>query len=178
MSIKRLLTGLIVVSFGACEMFDLELSVKDLAQRYGTKHGHDPYLIEAIIWEESRGKPHAENPRSGAKGLMQLMDKTGRWLMDLTNREPDDYKPFDAELNVDLGCFYYRRLLRQFGDHKLTLAAYNWGEGKLSRLLRASIKDGEIQDYNAIEWKLPTETRKYVLNITTDWQARRSLHGN
>ncbi|MEJ2599676.1 MAG: transglycosylase SLT domain-containing protein, partial [Anaerolineales bacterium] len=48
-----------------------------LITTYATKHGLDPDLVAALIWQESGGKPQAIS-RSGAVGLMQVMPRDGR----------------------------------------------------------------------------------------------------
>ena len=60
--------------------------------------------------------------------------------------------PFDAAQNVDAGVRHLKGLLENFkGDVRLTLAAYNAGEG-------AVMRNGGIPPY--------TETRNYVKRIT------------
>jgi membrane-bound lytic murein transglycosylase D len=55
---------------------------------------------------------------------------------------------------------YLRDLYRVFGDWKLALAAYNWGEGNIQRVIaRTGMRDF---DEMARRRYLPLETRKYV----------------
>jgi soluble lytic murein transglycosylase-like protein len=79
----------------------------------------DSALIRAIIMVESGYNPHAVSDR-GAKGLMQLMPTTARWL--------GIRDAFNPALNIDGGVRYFKSLLDRFdGNIELALAAYNAG---------------------------------------------------
>ena len=87
--------------------------------RASNAYGIDAALIRAIILVESSNNPRAVSYR-GAKGLMQLMPRTAKWL--------GVKDSFDPAHNIDGGVRYMRRLLDRFGgDVKLALAAYNAG---------------------------------------------------
>lgn len=75
---------------------------------------------------------------------MQLMPQTARQL-NVTN-------PFDPEQNVDAGVRHLKQLMESYGgDVKLSLAAYNAGQGSVAR-------SGGIPHF--------AETRNYVKRIT------------
>ncbi len=70
---------------------------------------------------------------------MQLMPQTARQLK-VKN-------PFDPDQNVDAGVRHLKDLLESYGgDVKLTLAAYNAGEGAVARS-RGVPHYAETQDY-------------------------------
>jgi membrane-bound lytic murein transglycosylase D len=59
-------------------------------------------------------------------------------------------------------------LYRQFGDWKLALAAYNWGEDKVQRVInRKGVRDF---DEMARRRLLPPETRNYVPAVIAVWK--------
>ncbi len=88
-------------------------------------HGVDPLLVRALIQVESGYRPKARS-RKGAMGLMQLMPSTAR-----------EYKvrnAFDPKANIEAGIKHLKSLLDRFsGDVKLSLAAYNAGEGAVRK---------------------------------------------
>lgn len=112
----------------------------DIARELGEKHNLDPRLIMAVVQKESSGNPRARSP-VGARGLMQLMPGTAR---DLGVR--DSYNP---RQNMEGGTRYLKQLMRDFGDIRLALMAYNWGPGNVRSYLRGRKRP-------------PAETRNYV----------------
>jgi soluble lytic murein transglycosylase len=93
-------------------------------QRFGSKL--DPFLVTALIRQESAFNEHARSP-VGALGLMQLMPETARRMERVSKREL-----LDAKTNVRLGVKYFTGLLARFdSDPELALAAYNAGPEKV-----------------------------------------------
>jgi hypothetical protein len=85
----------------------------------------DPKLVLAVIAAESAFQADAVSPRN-ARGLMQLMPETAQ-RFGVKN-------VLDAGENIRGGAKYLRWLLTYFeGDLSLTLAAYNAGEGAVTR---------------------------------------------
>lgn len=105
--------------------FAEEIPFGELIWEKSKKYDVDPALVAAVIEQESRFKPRAKS-HVGAKGLMQLMPRTGRWM-----GARDLYNP---EQNVDAGVKYIAYLNKRFkGDTKKIIAAYNGGEGNVMR---------------------------------------------
>ena len=104
-------------------------------------HGVDPLLVRALIQVESNYQTRARS-RKGAMGLMQLMPSTAR-VYNVRN-------PFDPRTNIEAGIKHLKSLIDRFGKVDLGLAAYNAGEGAVTKF-------NGIPPYR--------ETRNYVSRI-------------
>ena len=92
-----------------------------LINEAAAKYEIDPDLLKAVIVQESRGDSNAVS-KSGAKGLMQLMDGTAAEL-----GVKDVFNPRE---NIFAGAQYLKNQLKEHkGDLKLALASYNAGPG-------------------------------------------------
>jgi hypothetical protein len=96
----------------------------------------DPLLIAAVVHTESTFKLSATSPR-GAKGLMQIMPQTGRYVAKINKIKYNGSAALnDPQLNIRLGVLYLKQLQERFkGDLDRTLVAYNWGPTNLMRAL-------------------------------------------
>ena len=98
----------------------------ELVDRLALRYGVSAPLAHALVKVESNYEPRAVSAK-GAMGLMQLMPATARQYA------VED--PFDPEQNLGAGLQHLRGLLDRFGKGReaLALAAYNAGEGAVSR---------------------------------------------
>ncbi|MCA9773034.1 MAG: transglycosylase SLT domain-containing protein [Myxococcales bacterium] len=120
----------------------------------------DPFLVAALIRQESVFNPQARSP-ANAMGLMQLLPKTGRQVAQDLGRWPfrSDllYVP---DINIALGVPYFAGLLdRNGGSHVRALAAYNAGEKALAKWVERA---GDRPDDEFIETISYPETNDYV----------------
>jgi hypothetical protein len=107
------------------EFFAEEIPYGELIHEKAEKYDVDPALVAAVIEQESKFRPGAKSP-VGARGLMQLMPRTGRWM--------GARNLYDPEQNIDAGVRYIKYLNQRFnGDLRQTIAAYNAGEGNVKR---------------------------------------------
>lgn len=109
-----------------------------------------PFIESAFV---TKAKSHV-----GASGLWQFMPATGRHYgleqTSLYDGRHDVYAATDAALN------YLQYLHGLFGDWSLALAAYNWGEGSVSRAVSRAQAQGLDPVYENL--RMPNETRNYV----------------
>jgi membrane-bound lytic murein transglycosylase D len=106
---------------------------------------------------ESSLNPEARSP-AGARGLFQLMPDTAHNL-GLSLFLPDERT--DPEKSARAAAHYLKILHDRFGSWPLALAAYNAGEGRVSRLLA----ERKGADFAGIAAALPAETRMYVPKV-------------
>ncbi|TCP11102.1 membrane-bound lytic murein transglycosylase D [Crenobacter luteus] len=116
-----------------------------------------PTEIALLPVVESAFVPNAQSP-VGASGLWQFMPATGRhygleqtWWYD---GRRDVLESTRAALD------YLEYLHGLFGDWSLALAAYNWGEGNVSRAIARAQAAGVTPSYENL--RMPAETRNYV----------------
>jgi len=76
-----------------------------IIQKAACEYDLDPFLIQAVIQQESNGNPDAISSK-GAKGLMQLIDSTAE-ILGVENS-------FDPEENIMGGTQYLKDMLNQF----------------------------------------------------------------
>jgi soluble lytic murein transglycosylase-like protein len=144
------------------EFFANAVPFGGLIHAKATKYDVDPALVAAVVETESRFQSNARS-QVGARGLMQLMPKTGRWM--------GARNLYNADQNVDAGAKYLKYLNTRFdGNLTKTIAAYNAGEGNVRR-------------YNGVP---PfRETRSYVKKVMSKYEKRKKelkqfddLHGS
>jgi soluble lytic murein transglycosylase len=97
----------------------------------------DPLLVMALIKTESAFYNWARSYK-GAKGLMQIMPRTGRWAArELDLEWEGESTLYNPDLNVRLGIYYLSSLQERYRDDTmLSIAAYNEGPTSLSRRIR------------------------------------------
>jgi len=124
----------------------------------------NPAVILGLIRRESAFNKNAQSP-VGARGLMQIMPKTGRQIAkELKQKWKSKTMLFNAETNVKFGSYYYKQLLNRFdGHYALAAAAYNAGPHRVKRWLPTSPLAADIW-IETIPFK---ETRAYVSAVLT-----------
>ncbi len=154
--------------------------VRDREQWYATRPDYiqrmtersSKYLFHIVEELEVRGMPtelallpyieSAFNPQavSSAKaaGMWQFMPATGTYFDLKQNMFRDDRRDVLASTRAALD--YLQKLYTMFGDWHLALAAYNWGEGSVSRAIARNQRAGLPTGYTDLS--MPNETRYYV----------------
>ena len=150
------------------------LTYWDTIKRQSALRGLDPYLVAALIAQESTFDPNIKSA-ANAWGLMQIVPATGRRLArSLGIRSFTTATLTDPEINIRLGTLYFSRLAEQFGGTHYALASYNAGENRVVRW--KAERPGLDQDEFIDDIPFP-ETQNYVKRILGTAEDYRMLYG-
>ncbi len=147
----------------------------EYVEKYAKEENIDPLLCYAIIKAESNFNPNAVS-KSGARGLMQLMDDTAKdvaenAIIEYTNND----SLFEPEKNIQLGIKYYAQLKSIYKSDIISLAAYNAGIGNVKKWIDEGIID--LNNEEASIDNIPfEETKNYVKKILKDYKYYQELY--
>lgn len=142
--------------------------------QYSRNYQVDPLLVAAVIRAESRFSHTAESG-SGARGLMQIMPETAEWAAQKLKIDFHSEMLFDPQYNIRIGCWYLRELQDTFPDNlAVVLAAYNAGQGNVSKWLEDGVWDGQLNHLEELPFP---ETRIYVQKVLKYYQRYQELYG-
>ena len=128
---------------------------------YARTHGLDEAWVLGLVRQESRFIVDARSD-AGARGLMQLMPRTARWVarkIGLVQYEPHDVT--EVETNITLGTGYLKMVLDELGHEVLASAAYNAGPRRARGWRDVKPIEGAIY----VETIPFGETRRYVKKV-------------
>ena len=119
--------------------------VSEVILEESAKRHLDPMMVLAVIQVESGFQYTLVSPM-GARGIMQIMPDTGKFLTESLGNEygfhPMSFRPEsldDPLLNIRLGVYYLHDLHKQFKNLNLALLAYNAGPGTIQSLLKNKV---------------------------------------
>jgi soluble lytic murein transglycosylase len=141
---------------------------------YSSENGLDPYLVAALVRQESAFNPSAIS-HANAVGLMQLLPSTGRLVAkDLKIRHFNPAMLTIPATNLRMGTKYFKGMVTQFGAVEYALAAYNAGSDRVVDWQGS----GKYRDIEEFVESIPfTETREYVQAIQRNANVYRQLYG-
>lgn len=144
-------------------------------RKYSKEYNVPEYVIYAVIKVESDFDPHARS-EAGAMGLMQMMPNTFLWLTgaEHLNEGLTADSLYVPSVSIRYGTYYLFYLYRKFDyNWDTALAAYNGGEGKVSRWL----DDPEYSDGEGNLTYIPVaETRSYVRKVNSAIDHYKNLY--
>lgn len=159
--------------------FGWRQEITEAAERAGL----DPYLVAAVVCQESSYDPRAVSP-AGARGLMQLMPGTAQIIAASHGVPFRDDLLDDPTTNVQLGITFLADRLREWRDPQLALswpdytvlalAAYNAGPKRVRQWWQAR----RTNDLEAFVEQIPfDETRHYVKRVVLFREEYRRIYG-
>ena len=139
----------------------------------GEKLGIDPFLIAALIREESHYNEYAKSA-TGAVGLMQLMPQTANYMISMLTNDINSLQNLEnPRINMYIGCNYLKYLKEQFNNDLMVIAAYNGGEGSVRRW----IKKYDTDDYDEFIEDIPyKETQNYVKKVFRSYHMYKKIY--
>jgi soluble lytic murein transglycosylase len=147
---------------------------KDLV-RSAIERNLDPYMVAALIRQESEFDPQALSPKH-AYGLTQVEPATGRALARRAGiKRFSNRSLFQPAINLKLGAYYLRGLLDQWGGKwEETLASYNAGKSRVNDWITWNQYREPAEFVESIPF---TETREYVEAVLRNASVYRQIYG-
>ena len=141
-------------------------------ERHAQRQSLDPWLVYGIIREESGFNPRAES-YAHAMGLMQLLEKTARWMAEGTSIRVSRRRLRRPDTNVALGTKYLHYLFDNLKHPAFSVAGYNCGKGGTNRV-RTREKTRHLDDF--VERIPYDQTRRYTKRVLSSAAIYRHLH--
>lgn len=149
------------------------IKYEEYVKRYSNDLGIDPMLSFAIIKTESNFNEDVIS-KSGATGLMQLMDNTAKEQAEKCNIEYSKDILLNPEKNIELGLNYFNVLLDYFNqNYILAFTAYNAGLGNVQKWISNGTIKEDGTDIENIPFK---ETNMYVRKIIRNYEIYKKLY--
>lgn len=129
----------------------------------------DPFLVLAIIREESRYNTHARSSK-GALGLMQLMPETASWIL---HDDISAVQLVEPSVNISAGTAYLDYLCRRFDSAEYVVASFNGGPNNVAKWIRSNPGRNLERFIEEIPYR---ETRNFVKRVYTSYRMYRYLY--
>jgi len=141
---------------------------------FSRSNGLDPFLVAALIRQESEFQAAAVSPAQ-AVGLMQLLPSSGKQLAHSMHfRYASPKQLLSPATNLRMGTLMFRKLLDHYDGHvEYALAAYNAGDGRVEEW-RSTLTYSDIATF--VESIPFTETRDYVQAVIRNASIYRRLY--
>jgi soluble lytic murein transglycosylase len=177
--IKRYVSGYLMLPLDSAPVdfwkLAFPLPYRAELERFAKQNGVDPFLVAALIRQESVFNPNAVSP-ANARGLTQILPSTGRELSRRLKMKPySTARLFQPAVSLQFGSFYFKMLADSVGGRfEAALAAYNAG---LSRA-RAWSSWAEFREPAEFVETVPfSETRTYIQTVLRNADVYRRLYG-
>jgi soluble lytic murein transglycosylase len=144
----------------------------DLIKKYSAANRLDPYLVAALVAQESTFVRDIQSP-ARAVGLMQLMTPTTRQMARRLKMKYSASLRTNPDASIRIGTAYLAQNIKEFGEIHLVLASYNAGESAVRRWMAE--RPGLPRDEFIDDIPYP-ETQNYVKRILGTAEDYRRLY--
>ena len=149
------------------------IKYEEYIYKYSKKLDIDPFLALAIIKTESNFVEDCIS-RSGAIGLMQIMEDTAKEQTEKMGITYYEGMLKNPEENIKIGLNYFKSLSKYFNEnYVLAFAAYNAGIGNVDKWIDEGIITKEGKNTQNIPFK---ETNMYVRKIIGNYTIYKELY--
>ena len=146
------------------------LQHREVIEREARKYNLEPAFVAAVIMSESSFRRDAESS-VGARGLMQLMPDTAKWIAGKLNEDGNFSfeRMFDPETNIRYGAWYLGYLAERFrGEPVLVAGAYHAGQGEIQNW----INEGR----STLDTMVDGPTKRYAEKVVTSYGVYERLY--
>ena len=149
------------------------LSYWDLIKKYSAQNDLDPYLVAALMSQESTFVADIKSS-ANAYGLTQLLPVTARQYARKLKMKYTTALLTNPDANIRMGTAYFADTIRQFGSVYVALASYNAGPTAARRWVNE--RPGLPREDFIDDIPYP-ETQNYVKKILATADDYRRLYG-
>lgn len=152
------------------------LPLSEHVEKWAKEYGVPEYIVYSVIKAESDFDPDTVSS-ADAVGLMQIRaaesSNTFEYIAGMVGDKYDPSLHFDPNTNIKYGTYYLSYLYSKFDNWSTVFAAYNGGEGNVSKWL----KDPTCSLDGKTLYRIPfTETKVYVKKVNDYCKAYRRLY--
>ena len=154
--------------------FAFPLPYRAELERFAKQYGLDPFLVAALIRQESEFNPKAISS-ANARGLTQILPGTGRELSRrLKMKAYGTPSLFVPAVSLQLGTFYLKTIVDNLGGRwEAALAAYNAGPSRA----KAWSSWGEFREPAEFIETVPfAQTRNYIQTVLRNADTYRRIY--
>lgn len=158
------------------EAKDYPREYSEYVKKWAKEYGVPEYIVYSVIKAESDFDPNTVSS-ADAVGLMQIRaaesSNTFEYIAGMVGDKYDPSLHFDPNTNIKYGTYYLSYLYSKFDNWSTVFAAYNGGEGNVSKWL----KDPTCSLDGKTLYRIPfTETKVYVKKVNDYCKAYRRLY--
>lgn len=147
----------------------------DILKANADSIGWDWRMLAALMYQESRFNINAGSGR-GARGLMQLMPVTRRNFGCENYLDPEENIMAGARLIAFLEDKFRSKAADEGELERITLAAYNAGDGRISQCLATVDSLGtDTKVWDSLARLIPQETVSFVTNVLSYYNCFKEI---